>query len=58
MRSLAMTSGGENAAMLERLPNDIGGLACIVQGLALHEYVASACGVATPDERRSESHPI
>jgi hypothetical protein len=56
MRPAAMTSGGEYAAMLAALPNDIGALVRIVQGLALHEYMASAYGVTTPEQRRNESH--
>jgi Transglutaminase-like superfamily len=56
MRPAAMTSGGEYAAMLAALPNDIGALVRIVQGLALHEYMASAYGVTIPEQRRSESH--
>jgi hypothetical protein len=52
----AMMSGGKYAAMLDRLPRDVAALVRIVQGLALHEYMASAYGVAVPDERRSESH--
>jgi hypothetical protein len=56
MRPAAMTSGGEHAAMLAGLPNDVGALVRIVQGLALHEYMASAYGVTIPEQRRSESH--
>ncbi|HZS09189.1 MAG TPA: transglutaminase-like domain-containing protein [Blastocatellia bacterium] len=52
----AMTSGGRYAAMLEKLPNDAGELARIVQGLVIHEYMASAYGVTIPEDRRSESH--
>jgi hypothetical protein len=52
----AMTAGGEYAALLAELPNDVGVLARIVQGLALHEFRASAYGVTVPAERRSESH--
>jgi hypothetical protein len=55
-RPAAMTSGGEYAAMLAGLPNDDGALVRIVQGLALHEYMASAYGVTIPEQRRSESH--
>jgi hypothetical protein len=55
-RPAAMTSGGEYDAMLAGLPNDIGALVLIVQGLALHEYMASAYGVTIPEQRRSESH--
>jgi hypothetical protein len=56
MRPAAMTSGREYAAMLADLPNDVGALVRIVQGLALHEYMASAYGVTIPERRRSESH--
>ena len=56
MRPAAMTSGGEYAAILAELPNDIDALVRIVQGLALHEYMASAYGVTIPEQRRSESH--
>lgn len=53
----AMTSAGKYFAVLEHLPNDIAGLVRIVQGLALHEFVASSLyGVALPDDRKSESH--
>jgi hypothetical protein len=56
MRPASMTSGGEYAVVLATLPNDVGELVRIVQGLVLHEYVASAYGVTIPEQRRSESH--
>ncbi len=52
----AMSSGGDHAARLASLPDDIGTLARVVQGLTLHEYAASAYGVTVAGERRSESH--
>ena len=56
-RQGAMTSAGEYAAMLDTLPHDVTALAHIVQGLALHEFVAgSLYGVTIPEERKSESH--
>jgi hypothetical protein len=55
MRPGAMTSDGEYAG-IAGLPNDIGALVRIVQGLVLHEYAASAYGVTIPEERRIESH--
>lgn len=56
-RPTALTSAGEYAAMLDNLPNDVAALAHIVQGLALHEYVAfSFYGFTVPEARRSESH--
>ena len=52
-----MTSPGKYAHLLDELPDDIAALTGIVQGLAIHEYVASSFyGVTIPDERRSESH--
>jgi hypothetical protein len=52
-----MTSAGRFAPMLDRLPRDVAALARVVQGLAVHEYVASDWyGVSLSDERRSESH--
>ena len=53
----AMTSAGRYASTFDDLPDDVAGLVRIVQGLALHEYVASVLyGVQIPDRRRSESH--
>jgi len=51
-----MTSAGKYAATFDKLPSDLAALVRIVQGLALHEYVASAYGVAIPEQRKSESH--
>jgi transglutaminase superfamily protein len=52
-----MTSPGKYSDMLGELPDDIPALTNLVQGLAIHEYVAkSFYGFAVPDERRSESH--
>jgi hypothetical protein len=53
----AMTHGGVYAGMLEALPPEVPALTRIVQGLALHEFVASDFyGVDIPQARRSESH--
>jgi hypothetical protein len=52
-----MTSGGKYAASLKKLPQDAAELTRIVQGLAIHEYVASTFyGFDIPDGRLSESH--
>jgi hypothetical protein len=52
-----MTRGGGYATMLEALPRDVASLTRIVQGLALHEFVASGFyGVDVPEARRGESH--
>jgi molybdopterin converting factor small subunit len=56
-RPATMTDAGRHAAMLEGLPGDIGVLAGIVQGLAVHEFVASEFyGFDVPEERKGESH--
>ena len=53
----AMTSAGRRVARFEQLPNDVGALVRIVQGLILHEFVASSMyGVTVPEERKYESH--
>ena len=53
----AMSAGGRHATALAALPDDLASLVRIVQGLALHEFVASPMyGVDVPDERRFESH--
>jgi Transglutaminase-like superfamily len=53
----AMTSAGKHMSALEKLPNDPAALVAVVQGLAVHEYVASDFyGFAIPERRKSESH--
>lgn len=53
----AMTGGGDHEAALAALPDDVADLACIVQGLALHEFTASSMhGVDIASERQFESH--
>ncbi|HEX9468649.1 MAG TPA: transglutaminase-like domain-containing protein [Bradyrhizobium sp.] len=52
-----MTTAGQHIAMLETLPEEIDALVRIVQGVTLHEYVASDLyGFQIPDSRKSESH--
>jgi hypothetical protein len=52
-----MTAPGMYAEVLEALPDDPASLVRIVQGLAIHEFVASEFyGVAISEERRAESH--
>jgi hypothetical protein len=51
-----MTSAGRHGRLFDALPNDVSELARIVPGLAIHQYMASAYGIAIPDERQSESH--
>ena len=53
----AMTSGGRHAAILRALPNDVGGLARIVQGLVVYDVVAASFyGFTIPEERTGEIH--
>lgn len=52
-----MTSAGKYSTKLKKLPNDVGKLKKIVQGLAIHEFTSkSFYGYAIPDNRKDESH--
>lgn len=52
-----MTSAGKYTAAMEKLPSDPAALVAVVQGLMVHEYVASdSYGFAIPQERKKESH--
>ena len=51
-----MTGAGRHAQMLAKLPGDIAELAKIIQGLAIHEYMADAYGFKVPEQRKVESH--
>ena len=51
-----MTSAGRHADLLATLPADPVALIHAVQGIAIHEYLASAYGYHVPDERKDESH--
>lgn len=54
-----MTSPGRDAARLAEihaLPDDVAGLARVVQGLFVHEYLAQAYGFRVPEPRKRESH--
>jgi hypothetical protein len=52
-----MTFAGRHAARFAELPRDVSALVGVVQGLALHAYVASSLyGYDIPDERQAESH--
>jgi hypothetical protein len=52
----AMTAAGRHAQTLDKLPSDIAELARIIQGLAVHQYMADAYGFDVPEERKAESH--
>jgi hypothetical protein len=52
----AMTGGGQHAKALAALPADVAALAEIIQGLAIHQYMAEAYGFQVPEERKAEPH--
>jgi hypothetical protein len=53
----AMTSVGEYTALFEKLPNDVGTLVRVVQGLGIYDVVApDFYGFNIPDERKNEIH--
>src|SRR5690349_8257439 len=51
-----MSGAGRHAQALAELPNDIARLAEIVQGIAVHQYMAEAYGYPVPEKRKEESH--
>ena len=51
-----LTDPGKHADKFSALPSDVGALARIVQGLAVHQYVASRYGVTVTEDRTRESH--
>lgn len=56
-RPSPMTSAGKHAGALEKLPNEVHALARVVQGLVVHEFVASDFyGFRIPEARKDESH--
>jgi len=56
-RAIGMTDPGAHAAALHALPNDLDSLVQVVQGLAIHEFVAAPMyGLQVPEDRRYESH--
>ena len=56
MRPAGLTSAGRHAKLFSELPREIPALVRIVQGLALHRYMAPAYGVTIPEERGGEDH--
>jgi hypothetical protein len=52
----SMTGVGQHAKALAQLPADVAALAKIVQGLAVHQYMADAYGFEVPEARKAESH--
>jgi hypothetical protein len=51
-----MTGAGRHADALAKLPGEVGALAEIVQGLAIHQYMADAYGFKVPEPRKAEAH--
>ncbi|HET6161585.1 MAG TPA: transglutaminase-like domain-containing protein [Dongiaceae bacterium] len=51
-----MSAVGRHARALADLPNDVGKLAGIIHGLAVHQYMADAYGFEVPEKRKEESH--
>jgi len=52
----SMTRGGQHERALDQLPDDVGQLASIIQGLAVHQYMADAYAFTIPEKRIAESH--
>jgi len=52
----AMSAAGRHAQALAALPGDVGELCRIIQGLAIHQYMANAYGFKVPEQRTEESH--
>ncbi|MGH7710133.1 MAG: transglutaminase domain-containing protein, partial [Gemmatimonadaceae bacterium] len=56
-RATALTAPGKYAPMFSKLPNDLRELVRIVQGVAIHEFVAADFyGFKVPESRKFESH--
>ena len=53
---VAMSDAGRQARLFDGLPQDVGGLAHIVQGLLVHEHVAPAYGLTLSPEQHAQAH--
>ena len=53
---VAMSDAGIWALQFDALPDDVGGLAKILQGLLIHEHMPDFYGVALSDRQRGEPH--
>lgn len=51
-----LTTAGRYALLLDPLPDGLAEIVRIVQGIAIHEYMAAAYGFQVPEERKAESH--
>jgi hypothetical protein len=52
----AMTGASRHAQALAKLSSDVGALAEVIQGLAIHQYMAEAYGFKVPEPRKAECH--
>ena len=50
-----MTGAGGHAQAIAQLSDEVGALAEIVQGLAIHQYMAGAYGFEVPDTRKADA---
>lgn len=53
---VALSDAGIWALQFAALPDDVGGLAKILQGLLIHEHLADVYGVTLSDRQRGEPH--
>lgn len=53
---VAMTDAGGRAALLDGLPQDVDGLARIVQGLLIHQHIAPAYGISLSADQHAQAH--
>ena len=52
----SMTAVDRHAPTVDPLPSDVVALVRILQGVAIHEYMAPVYGLTIPEERKAESH--
>lgn len=53
---ISMSDAGARAALLDGLPDDVAGLAKVVQGVLIHEHIAPAYGVTLSAEQHKQAH--
>jgi hypothetical protein len=53
---VALSDAGLWALQFTALPDDVGGIAQVLQGLLIHEHLAQAYGVTLSDRQRGEPH--
>jgi hypothetical protein len=56
MKPIAMSDPGRHAALFDGLPRNPGALANTVQGLLIHQHIASAYGVTLSNDQQAQSH--